>query len=88
MFAAFQHSLEDSPGSRVQIPLTAPRSVTKMPKCTHDWIETGLDINRYLFERINFVRCLQCKQVLKVKYEDDAERYGLGFAFKKDEVNR
>ena len=59
-----------------------------MTKCTHDWIETGSNLDKYLFERINFVRCLQCRQIFKLSYADDAERYELGFNFKKDEEKR
>jgi len=38
--------------------------------CKHDWIELGSDLENYLFNRNNFAKCLQCRKVLSIKYED------------------
>lgn len=58
--------------------------------CNHDWVELGTDLENYLFKRNNYAKCLQCKKILKIKYEE-SEPTGSGYNIQyeeKEDINR
>ena len=50
--------------------------------CNHDWVELGTDLERYLFNRNNYAKCLQCRKILKITYlEPEVAGYGYNIQY-------